>query len=317
MNAELKKSSIINNLFRIKEIPILFIILIITLAFSFLVDNFFTITNFENISRQITTVGIIAVGMTLIIFSAGIDLSVGAILSFSINIGGMGIVAGWSIWTVYLIILLLGILLGFLNGILVANLGVPAIIITMGTMNIFRGITMVITKGVYITPIPSVFEKIGKGVTPFIIFMIILVVFTFISKKTRFGRNLFAIGGNEKSAIYSGVPVKKFKICTYMISGFLSALAGLILTGKSGFIQPQAGIGYEMTAIAAVMIGGTSIFGGSGTIVGTFLGSVFLGVVLAGLTMLAINPYWLGMIQGILIIAAIAMDSIRHFRNRS
>ena len=309
------RSLSLNGLSKVKEIPILVTIVVITMVFSLAVDGFWAIANFENISRQIATVGIISVGMTLVIFSGGIDLSVGAILSFAINIGGLAIVAGWPIWAVYPLMLVLGIVLGALNGLLVANLGVPAIIITMGTMNIFRGITMVITKGIYITPIPSAYEVIGKDFTPFAILMVVLIIFWIVGRSTKFGRNILAIGGNEQSAIYSGVPVSRYKIRAYVISGFLSALAGLILVGKSGFIQPQAGIGYEMTAIAAVMIGGTSIFGGSGTIIGTFLGSVFLGIVLAGLTMMAVNPYWLGMIKGILIIFAISMDSIRHFKN--
>ena len=303
------------DLLKLKELSIIIFVAIILLLFSIFIDRFYSLKNFEIISRQISAVGIISLGMTLVIFSGGIDLSVGAILSFAINIGGMGIVANWPIWIVYPVILFLGVLLGLVNGVLVANLGVPAIIITLGTMNIFRGITMVITKGIYITPIPSSYEVIGQGFTPFIIFIVVLIVFIIINKKLRFGRNLLAIGGNETSALYSGVPVKQFKIRAYMISGLLSALAGLILVGKSGFVQPQAGMGYEMTAITAVMIGGTSIFGGSGTVIGTFFGSIFLGLILAGLTMIAVNPYWLGMIQGLLIIIAITLDSLRHFKN--
>jgi len=300
----------------LKEFSIILLVAALLIVFSFTIDRFFSIRNFENISRQISSVGIIAIGMTLVIFSGGIDLSVGAILSFSINIGGLGIAAGWPIWVVYPIILFLGVLLGAVNGLLVTNIAVPAIIITLGTMNIFRGVTMVITRGVYITPIPSSYDVAGSGYTPFLIFLVVLFVFIFVNKKTRFGRNILAIGGSEISAVYSGVPVKKYKMNTYIISGFLSALAGLVLVGKSGFIQPQAGLGYEMTAIAAVMIGGTSIFGGSGTIVGTFLGSIFLGLILAGLTMLAVNPYWLGMIHGVLIITAITLDSLRQFRKK-
>jgi len=144
----------------------------------------------------------------------------------------------------------------------------------------------------------------------------VLAAFIFITLYTRFGRNLFAIGGAETATIYSGVPVRRYKVIVYMISGALSALAGMILVGKSGFIQPQAGTGYDMSAIAAVVIGGTSIFGGSGGVLGTFLGSVMLGLILAGLTMLAVNPYWIGLITGALIILAISMDSIRSAKKR-
>ncbi len=297
--------------FQFREIPILLYIIFIVIIFSILIDGFFSIKNFENISRQITTIGIVSVGMTMVIITGGIDLSVGAILSFAINIGGLGISLGWPIPVVYLVMIGLGLLLGFINGFLVTRIAVPALIITLGTMNIYRGITMVITRGIYITGISSSYQIVGEGLLPFIFFLIILAIFVFITLRTRFGRNLFAIGERGESALYSGVPVNKYKVITYVLSGFLSAFAGIILVGKSGFIQPQAGMGYEMGAIAAVVIGGTSIFGGSGSILGTFLGSLFMGLILAGLTMLAVNPFWIGFITGFLILVALAVDSLR------
>jgi ribose/xylose/arabinose/galactoside ABC-type transport system permease subunit len=300
----------------LRELPILLYLAIMIAVFSIAVGGFFSLKNFENISRQIATVGIVSVGMTLIILTGGIDLSVGAMLSFAINIGGLGIVAGWPMWIAYPFMLLLGLVLGWLNGFLITRIAVPALIITLGTMNIYRGIIMVITKGRYITPIPKIYEAIGSGFVPFIILALVLAAFIYVSLSTRFGRNLFAIGGSEQSAVYSGVPVRRYKMIVYTISGVLSALAGMILVGKSGFIQPQAGLGYEMSAIAAVVIGGTSIFGGSGSVLGTFLGSVLMGLILAGLTMLAVNPYWQGLITGVLIILAIALDAVRQLRQR-
>jgi ribose/xylose/arabinose/galactoside ABC-type transport system permease subunit len=297
-----------------RELPILVYLAVMIAAFSLTVGGFFSFKNFEIISRQIATVGIVSVGMTLIILTGGIDLSVGAILSFAINIGGLGIVAGWPIWIAYPFMLALGLVLGWLNGFLVTRIAVPALIITLGTMNIYRGVIMVITKGRYITPIPRVYEAIGSGYVPFIFLAVILAVFIYLTLNTRFGRNLFAIGGGEQAAVYSGVPVRRYKMVVYTISGLLSALAGMILVGKSGFIQPQAGLGYEMSAIAAVVIGGTSIFGGSGSVLGTFLGSVLTGLILAGLTMLAVNPYWVGLVTGLLIILAIALDAVRTLR---
>ena len=300
--------------FQVRELPILLYIAGMILVFSLTINGFFAVKNFEVISRQITTVGIVAVGMTLIILTGGIDLSVGAILSFAINIGGQGIIHGWPMWIVYPFMLLLGLVLGYINGFLVTRIAVPALIITLGTMNIYRGVIMVITRGQYITPIPSSYQVIGSGFLPFIIFAVILVTFITVSLHMRFGRNLFAIGGGEQSAVYSGVPVTRYKMIVYAISGFLSALAGMILVGKSGFIQPQAGVGYEMSAIAAVVIGGTSIFGGSGSVLATFLGSLLMGLILAGLTMFAVKPYWIGLITGVLIILAIAVDSLRNLR---
>jgi ribose/xylose/arabinose/galactoside ABC-type transport system permease subunit len=306
--------SLLQRFFQVREIPILLYIIIMMIVFSISINGFLAVKNFENISRQITTIGIVSVGMTLVILTGGIDLSVGAMLSFAINIGGQVIVQGWPIWIVYPFMLLLGLALGLINGFLVTRIAVPALIITLGTMNIYRGILMVITKGRYITPIPSAYSALGRGFVPFIIFAVILGLFIFITLRTRFGRNLFSIGGAEQSALYSGVPVRRYKMIVYVISGLLSALAGLILIGRSGFIQPQAGTGYELNAIAAVVIGGTSIFGGSGSVLGTFLGSVLMALILAGLTMLAVNPYWIGLITGVLIILAIAVDSLRALR---
>jgi ribose/xylose/arabinose/galactoside ABC-type transport system permease subunit len=298
----------------VREAPILIYIIVMIAVFSVTINGFFSMKNFEIISRQITTIGIVSIGMTLVILSGGFDLSVGAILSFAINIGGQGIVQGWPIWIVYPFMIILGVILGSINGFLITRLAVPALIITLGTMNIYRGVTMVITKGVYITPIPAAYGIIGKGYMPFVLLMLVLGFFIYVTLTTRFGRNLFAIGGAEESALYSGVPVRRFKLIVYVISGFLSALAGLILVGKSGFVQPQSGLGYELNAIAAVVIGGTSIFGGSGSVLGTFLGSVLLGIILAGLTMLAVNPYWQGLITGVLIVLAITLDSLRYLK---
>lgn len=296
------------------ELPIIVYNVALVVVFSFAVNGFFAVKNFENITRQVTTVGIVSIGMALVILTGGIDLSVGAILAFATNIGGQGIVLGLPIWVVYPAMLVLGLALGLLNGYLVTRIAVPALIITLGTMNIYRGVLMVITKGRYITPIPATYQAVGSGFIPFIFLVVVLAAFMVVTLRTRFGRNLFAIGGGEQAALYSGVPVRRNKVVVYAISGVLSALAGIILVGRSGFIQPQSGTGYEMSAIAAVVIGGTSITGGSGSVLGTFFGSVLLGLILAGLTMLAVNPYWIGLITGALIILAIALDSLRRGR---
>jgi len=299
-----------------RELPILIYILLMIVFFSFTIPGFWAVRNFENISRQIAVVGIISTGMTLVILTGGIDLSVGSILAFSISIGGAGIPLGRSIWVVYPTILLLGTMLGLVNGILITRISVPALIITLGTMNIFRGITMVVTRGIYITPIPFAYMAIGRRYTPFIFLLIVTGLFIFITLRTRFGRNLYAIGGGEQASLYSGVPVVRNKILVYTISGFLSAFAGLILVGRSGFIQPQAGLGYEMNAIAAVVVGGTSIFGGTGSVLGTFFGATLMGLILTGLTMRAVDPYWQGLVTGILVILAISIDSLRQMKSR-
>jgi ribose transport system permease protein len=287
-----------------------------SIVFSLTIDGFFSLKNFENVTKQISVIGVMAIGQTLAILAAGIDLSVGSIMAFSISIGGSGIVQGWPIWAVYPYILALGLLLGLINGYLVTRLKVHALIVTLGTMNIYRGITMVVTKGRWIVPIPSSYLAIGRGYVPFIILLVTLVVFMVITSSTRFGRNLFAIGGSEEAAIFSGVPVRRYRVIVYVISGFLSALAGLIFVGRSAMIQPIAGVGSEMNTIAAVVVGGTSFFTGTGSVLGSFFGAILMGVILTGLTMMAVDPYWQGMVTGLLIIFALSFDAIRQMRTR-
>lgn len=303
-------------LIAVREFPIIAFIVVLSIIFSVVIDGFFSFKNLENIMRQVAVIGIMSIGMTLAIVSAGIDLSVGSMLAFSVSIGGQGILVGWPMGIVYAAILLLGLLLGFINGFLITRIKVPALIITLGTMNIYRGLTMIITKGNWITPIPRSYSFIGQGNMPLVVLLTVLVVFVIITKYMRFGRNLFAIGGNEEAAHYSGVPIRRYRVIVFTISGFLCALAGLIFVGRSAMIQPDAAVNYEMDAIAAVVIGGTSIFGGTGSVLGTLFGSILMALILAGLTMLSVDPYWQGLVTGILIIIAITLDSVRQMRSK-
>ena len=310
---QLKKNKLFSNLRNI--IVLLFLILVIAI-FSFTIDGFFAEANFNNISRSIAVVGVIAAGMTLAMLSGGIDLSVGSIMAFSISLGGIFITHEWPLWLVYIVIIIAGILLGAINGFLISRLPVPALIITLGTMNLYRGITMLVTKGIWVTPIPMAYSKIVRGYNSLIILLLVFIICTLLTVYTRFGRNIYAIGGNEQAAIFSGVPVKRYKIYVYMIIGLLCALGGMLFMGRSGMIQPQIGAGYEMITIAAVVIGGTSVYGGEGSVPRTLVGTILTGVILAGLTMLNVNPYWQGAVTGGLIIIAISLDAIRKSRRK-
>jgi ribose transport system permease protein len=306
-------STPLRRLSAMRELPILAFFIVVVLALSLAVDGFFSIHTFDNVSRQIAVIGLLSAGMTLVVITGGIDLSVGAVMAFATSVGGMiGILGGWPILLVYPMVLGIGLLLGLLNGLLVVRFAVHPMIITLGTMSIIRGLVMVITGGRYITPIPKEYMWIGAGYMPFILLVLVLVVFHIVLTRTRFGRNLYAVGGNADAASFSGVPVDRYRVWVYVIAGGLAALAGLILVGRSGFVQPQVAFdGYEMSAIAAVVIGGASIFGGNGSLVGTFLGAALLGVILAGMTMLGIDAYWQGAVQGVLIIAAISLEYLR------
>lgn len=296
-----------------RETPILsfFILVVVVLAFS--IDGFVSLSTFDNVSRQIAVLCIMSVGMTLVIITGGIDLSVGAVMAFATSVGGsIAIVGGWPIWLSYPLILSIGLGIGLINGLLVIRFSVHPLIVTLGTMSIVRGAVMVLTGGKYITPIPGEYMWIGAGYTPVILLGVVLVLAHLTLTRTRFGRNLYAIGGNADAATFSGVPVDRYRVWVYVVSGGLSALAGLVLVGRSGFVQPQVAFdGYELSAIAAVVIGGASIFGGSGSVIGTLLGAAILGVILAGMTMLGIDAYWQGAVQGLLIIVAISLEYLR------
>jgi ribose transport system permease protein len=308
------KRGILNNFF---NIIVLVFLIVVTIVFSLTIDNFFTLSCFNNITRSITILGIIAAGMTLAILSGGIDLSVGAIMAFSISMGGLLIENGWPFIAVYIFIILSGLSLGLINGVLISRLPVPAIVITLGTANLYRGVTMVVTDGEWVTPIPFVFRKIAQGYNPFIILVVVFAVLTFITLFTKFGRNIYAIGSNEQAAVFSGVTVKRYKVYVYTILGVLCALAGILFMGRSGTIQPQVGAGYEMQTIAAVVIGGTSVYGGEGGVIRTAVGAVLIGVILVALSMIGVDPFWQDAVTGGLIIVAIVLDSLRKIiRNR-
>lgn len=296
-----------------RETPILAFFLAVVVLMSIGIDGFFSINTFDNVSRQIAVICIMSVGMTLVIITGGIDLSVGAVMAFATSVGGsIAIVGGWPIWLAYPFILSIGLGLGLINGVLVIRFNVHPLIVTLGTMSMISGGVMVITGGKYITPIPRDFLLIGAGYVPVILLTLVLLIFHFVLTRTRFGRNLYAIGGNADAASYSGVPVDRYRVWVYVISGGLAALAGLVLVGRSGFVQPQVAFdGYEMSAIAAVVIGGASIFGGSGSVLGTLLGTALLGVLLAGMTMLGIDAYWQGAVQGALIVVALSLEYLR------
>lgn len=296
-----------------RETPILAFFVVIVVILSFCIEGFASLSTFDNVSRQIAVICIMSVGMTLVIITGGIDLSVGAVMAFATSVGGsIAIVGGWPIWLSYPLMLGIGLGIGLINGLLVIRFAVHPLIVTLGTMSIVRGATMVLTGGKYITPIPGEYMWIGSGYTPVILLVVVLLLAHFTLTRTRFGRNLYAIGGNADAASFSGVPVDRYRVWVYVASGGLAALAGLVLVGRSGFVQPQVAFdGYEMSAIAAVVIGGASIFGGSGSVLGTLLGAAILGVILAGMTMLGIDAYWQGAVQGLLIVVAISLEYLR------
>ncbi|QRZ12554.1 ribose ABC transporter permease [Paracoccus methylovorus] len=274
-------------------------------------DNFFSLNNIMNVLRQVSVVGILAVGMTFVILTGGIDLSVGAVMALVGTLSaGMMVNMGLPAPLGLLIGLVVGLGIGLANGALVAWGKMPAIIVTLATMGMARGLGLIYSGGYPISGIPSWISWFGVGrigVVPVpVIIMVVIYAFAWVLlQRTAFGRHVYAIGGNETAARLSGVKTQRVKLAVYGISGLTSALAAVILTGRLMSGQPNAGQGFELDAIAAVVLGGTAIAGGRGLILGTLIGAVLLGILNNGLNLMGINPYLQDVIKGAIILLAI------------
>ncbi len=274
--------------------------------------------------RQISVNVCVSVGMTLVILTAGIDLSVGSILAFSgaitagllkfgIHMPGWNLFIGFTVLGVVLAGIMAGGALGFVNGYAITKFKVPPFVATLAMLTMARGFTMLWTKGHPITGLGDSFGFLGTGwflgvPMPVWISGMVVLVAIILTKKTRFGRYIYAIGGNENAARLSGIPIMKIKIWVYIVAGVLAAIGGLLVTARLDSAQPNAGMSYELDAIAAVVIGGTSLAGGRGTILGTVLGAVIIGVLNNGLILLDVSPFWQQVIKGLVILLAVIID---------
>jgi len=286
-------------------------LIVVSVLMAFASDNFFTVNNILNVLRQVSVVGILAVGMTFVILTGGIDLSVGAVMALSGTIaaglmvnmglpGGVGLAAA----------LLVGLGLGLFNGVLVAWGKMPAIIVTLATMGMARGLGLIYSGGYPISGLPSWVSWFGVGrigiiPVPVIIMLVVYALAWVLLQRTPFGRHVYAIGGNETAARLSGVRTRMVKLAVFAISGVTASLAAIVLTGRLMSGQPNAGVGFELDAIAAVVLGGTAIAGGRGLILGTLIGAVLLGILNNGLNLMGINPYMQDVIKGMIILLAI------------
>ncbi|MCH4525733.1 ABC transporter permease subunit [Staphylococcus haemolyticus] len=297
-----------------KIIPFIGLILLIIVV-SILNPSFLDLSNLLNLLRQISINGLIAFGMTFIILTGGIDLSVGSILALSSAFIALMITSGVDPIIALIIGVLIGFVLGAVNGLLVTKGNMAPFIATLATMTIFRGLTLVITDGNPITNLGDsyLFQLFGKGYfigipVPAVTMIIVFVISLIILQKTTFGRHTYAIGGNEVAAKISGIKVNKIKILIYGISGLMSALAGGILTSRLNSAQPTAGTSYELDAIAAVVLGGTSLTGGKGRIVGTLIGVLIIGVLNNGLNLLGVSSFYQQVVKGVVILIAVLID---------
>lgn len=305
---------------RVRQVGILIALLIIFAVFAVLSPVFLTPSNLLNILLQSSITGIIAVGMTLVIILGGIDLSVGSLVALVAVVVATQMVNGMPVPLAILLGLVMGILAGMFNGAMIARIGLQPFIVTLGTMSLFRGAALVYTDGDPIFKIPAEFREIFAGeyfgIPAPILYMFGVAIVAFVLLNyTRLGIYIKSIGGSEEASRMSGVNVRRYKIMTYTICSFFTALAALVLLGRLGAAEPIAGSGYELDAIAAAAVGGTSMSGGKGNIPGTILGALILGSLRNGLTLMNVQAFYQLLATGAIILIAVTVDRYTRGQN--
>lgn len=300
---------------RFTEIGVLGALVLLCVVISIANPAFYSASNLINLARQTSYVVIIAIFMTMVIIVGGMDLSVGSVIGVSGIAVAMFLKMGLPIPIAVVASMVVASLVGLFNGTLIVLVRMPAFIVTLGTMYIARGICNGLTKGVPVYPLPENFSVIGNGTlfgVPGSVFFVIMVAFIldFILKNTTFGRSVYAIGGNEETARLSGINVTRIKIMIYLLSSLAAAAAGVIMTSRIESGQTSLGQGWEMTVIASAIIGGTSMLGGSGTVLGTVLGAALMSVISNGMIIMNVSVYWQNIAIGAIIVLSVAIDLI-------
>jgi ribose transport system permease protein len=310
-------------LVRFQSLLALLMLLVILSVFA---EGFFTKDNFWLVLRQVSVNTCLSVGMTLVILTGGIDLSVGSVLALSgaimaglfkngLEFPSLNLFINFTLLGAVLAGLITGSFLGFFNGLMITRFKIPPFVATLAMLTIARGLTELWTGGAAITGLGRTFGYLGTGWffgVPIQVWTCaaIVLIAVIILKKTRFGRYVYAVGGNERAAKLSGLNINRIKLLVYTIAGALSAVGGLIVTSKLNSATPTAGDGYELDSIAAVVIGGTSLYGGKGSVFGTILGALIIGVLNSGLIILQVPPFWQKVIKGFVILLAVAIDKL-------
>jgi inositol transport system permease protein len=319
--------------FLAKFAPLIFLLLLM-LVFAIMEPRFLSSVNLFNVMRQVSITGLLAIGMTFVILTAGIDLSIGSLLAFAglvaaavakggmqdrFTVGDDTIGYGWQLAA--LAAIAVGLLGGLLQGIAITKLKVPAFVVTLGGMSVFRGAALLFAAGGPISGFQPDFTWWGQGrilsvPVPVIIFLVAAVIAHIVLSYTRYGRRVYAVGGNPEAARLAGVNVNFIIASVYVIMGFFAGLGAFVLSARLNSAEAVAGTGYELTVIASVVIGGTSLFGGSGSIFGTVIGTVLIGVLLNGLVLMNVNSYIQQIIIGVIIVLAVAFDTFAKSRRK-
>jgi ribose transport system permease protein len=307
----------------IKELNILIALIALSVFLSFASPYFLTADNLLGVARAFSLTAIAAIGQTMVIITGGIDLSVGSLLALSGLSTGMLLANGWPLVPAMVAGLVVGMAGGVVNGLLITRIGLPPFIATLGTLSIGRGLVYVFTKGYPVT-IPreeGLLLQVGQGYVgivpvPVIIMLVITVLATAFLSKTTLGRYIYAVGGNEEAARLAGINVNRVKLFVYTMSGLLAAVSGIILLSRLVSAQPSAGLGFELPVIAAAIIGGTSLMGGEGTVLGAVLGAAIIGVLENGMVLLGVDTYAQQAVTGSVIILAVAIDILQKRRRQ-
>lgn len=320
---EQKQKTVLSSILSNQTFWVLVAVILACIFLSFATDAFATSKNLYNITRNVTFVAIIALGMTIVIITGGIDLSVGSVLCLCSMILAVVMHAGYGIWVGITASIVTALVIGAFNGVLIAYVGFPPFVVTLGMLSIARSLAMVASNNTVVFQFGPDHDKLlalGGGAWFFgianpVLYMIVLALLTgFVLRWTRFGRYLFAIGGNEHAATLTGVPVKRIKVIVYMISALSAGIAGIIQTGWLGAVTTNIGAGMELQVIAAAVIGGANLAGGTGTAFGALVGAALIEIIRNSLGLLGINAFWQGAFIGGATILAVLFDRIRNFR---
>jgi ribose transport system permease protein len=307
----------LRKLWAIPEAGIFVPLIVLTLVFFSINQSFLEANSVAAMLRAMTFVGIIAVGQTWLMIAGGIDLSVGSVAGLCAIVSSWLMKAqGWPVEAGLLVGLTVGLVAGLLNGLMVVRLGIPAFIATLGMLYVARGLNYLLCQGYPIYPIPDQLKNFGRaepfGLSwAFVIFVLLVILGDYTLRRTVSGRKVYATGGNKEVARIAGINTAWVQISCYMLTGGLAALAGMLLMAQLNVGQPEIGVGWELDVIAAVVIGGTSLFGGAGTVTGTFLGLLIMQVVRSGLVVTGVNTHWQTVAVGVIMVTAVWVDLLR------
>lgn len=312
-----REASLMKRFWRWEASGILVALVVLTVALSLAAGNFLSPYNVEVVVRQAAFVGLVALGQTLVLLTGGIDLSVGAAAGLSAIVGSIALTQwGFHPWLIIPFTMAFGFGLGAINGLLVAGLRLNPFIVTLATWEIFAGLTLVITEGRPIRPLGAAFGVFGKGEilgvpVPVVLFFASALILIWMLRQTRFGRNIFAVGGNRDAAVLAGIRVGWVEFFCFAMAGMFAALAGILFASRMDAGQPSVGEGWLMGAITAAILGGTSLRGGQGSIVGTVLGALLLAVLANGTVLMNVSGYWQRIIVGLVVLIAVLVDLLR------